>query len=1417
MKITLNSSNVDKSFVVKLLQGFLLMAMFSSVSADDTEIFYTENAINSNVLFVMDNSGSMTEPVPGTAADETVITVSYKIAGSADDAEEKPTNLISLYSSDLEMVMDGYNQQLVGLRFRGITVPKNAEIISAHIQFTADEDPNDKNSSYAKLQIQVQRDDDAGAFSYTKSDISNRNLYNETIVWEPTAWNEVSERGAPQKTPSLKNIVQLVTSRAGWSKNNAIVFVITGEGNRSAQSYNNTELSPPELTITYRETGEKSRMQVMQSALKTVLKDAPTNLSVGIMNYGNTTGWRRNHPNGVKFPVSSVNTLARPIVEKSLEVNGVPDWSFNNIPEPVGDVTVRTFLSEIADSWEPKGMTPIVDALYEAALYYRGDPIYRGYAPATKIYAAHPATYTTPAPSLIEPIQATSEKVICGGTYNKTIYDYAWDDRLTRWLAGSTESYKCPLDPSNPSELTSSGANCAATKFDCDVSEPYPLCTDWVPAVTERVCTGVDEDGNETGCYDNVITAAYCRNDVWSDPVTDSWCSFKVCKTVSTPIPAPEYKTPTVSDCQSNNIILMSDGKPEYLTDRAPYAVSRIKTLMGTSCIDKPDGFNAGRCGSELTHYLAENDINPGLTGEQTIDTFVIGFSSGISESASRYLESLVTVKDDPDTSVKEGFFSAQNEEQLAAAFTQTLDSIAEEARSQASPGYSVNVKSGLEHEDDIYIPVFDKSRGAVWSGNLKKFKLIEEGDHRFIRGKVTLEGDPNASGYINAMTELGLFRDDAWDEFSEHTIPDGNVVAFGGTAALLTNPAIRNLYSNVGVSNNLSASDNELNLANDALTGAKFFDAAKLSLGTKAAADYRDKLVNFIRGWHDGYYDPNAGLGPGWYNGGPNGIYHGNRPNYARWHMGDMLHSEPVVITYAPATADTAKKQYIFAATNEGYLHAFDSTTGMEQFAFMPEELLKNIEHQYVNEGEHRYGVDGSISYHHNDDNHDGIVNGDEKVLLFFGMRRGGSAYYALDVTDMGDLTITQDKTKGLTSSGRKPEPKLLWRIDENTAGFSRLGQSWSMPYIAEVMVGSTRTVAVIFTGGNDPAQDYGKGDAYIESSVTTDIPSSMGDDIYIVNANTGSLLWNMRDDVSGASGAVTHALPGGAKILDVNRNGLLDRLYFADTGGFVWRLDLDEDLGSTSVLTKFASLGGTGANARKFYNEPDIAIIGSGRQTRFSVSIGSGLRPHPLNEEIKDYMFVLLDEKPYLRMPTNCADCTIEINDLESISIDTNSGAKQVLKSSDFEGKKITETDKRGWYVGFTQPGEKILASSITFEGSIVFTTLVPEVLTRGEGITICAAPATQGRVYAMDLLTGEASMNLDNSVDEKITDNDVSVTISASEIPGTPQTVFNKLVCEGGTCKHDVDLRIGKKSTEAGSSNVSEVESVYWNVPE
>ncbi len=1378
--MNINQNSIKKPLLFTVFSLFIFL--LSSLSyADDTEVFYTESDINNNVLFIMDNSGSMKEKVNGTTTHGDIISISRSISHRDDDAEENIGGNKKTYtnSTDLDLTLgrsiDGNNdealfQQRVGLRFQHIDIPSGAHIQSAYIQFTSDNDSEDISSDVSTLSIQIQHHHNPEKFNHDEQDNISSRLLGGMVSWNVPAWNKANEAGEDQKTPNLKDIVQSVVNLSEWDEGNSLVFVITGTGNHSARSYDTAanHSGAPVLTIEYTNDGQKTRMQVMQDALRTVLTNAPDNLSVGIMNYGDNTLWHdKNKPNGIKFPITPVNNLARPIVEESLLLNGTAQWALSNIPEPSDTVTVRTFLSEIADDWEPKGMTPIVDALYEASQYFRGEKVHYGYdiAQKNRTWGAHPSTYEG------KPIQKLSSNERCTGTpYIKIIKD----EKITEWDAGNTGGYLCPSDRTYPTG-PGSASNCVLTKHNCTTYATTP-CIKRAPVT--QTCADVDEDGNDINC---TRTGGACLE--YGPTVSGNQCRYARCRNKNIPIPAPNYVSPMQDGCQSNFMILMSDGKPEYSNgvNTDPKSYKKIKTLLNKSSCDITQGFRSGRCGKELTHYLATHDNQSKINGDQLLHTYVIGFSEGITPEAAAYLQSLVTLEDNPDTAKKEGYFSATNEAELADAFSQALDEIAEEARSQASPGYSVNVKSGMKHEDVIYIPVFDKSSSARWAGNLKKFKLVDDGNHRSIKGKAV------GGGLTDAMTELGQFKDDAWDLWSPNPIPDGDAVQQGGTASLLGKPATRKLYSNL--SGNILS---EIHIDNTAITQSMLFDNSKLNLNTTDASAYRKQLIQFIRGWKNGQFNNNAT---------PKGV--------ARKHMGDMLHTEPVIITYKKSTDNTVKKQYIFAATNEGYLHIFDSNTGEEKFAFMPQELLNNIESQFTGQGPHKYGIDGNISYWHDDSiNPNNEVDAGEKVYLYFGLRRGGKSYYALDISN-----IHNNQT-----------PTMLWKIDGNEKQFSHMGQSWSMPYLAKALIGSgtnaiTKEV-VIIAGGNDPILDYD--DDYKPQDVLITKTPTMGNDIYIVDAKTGEKLWSMRDTIGTI---VTQAFPGGARILDVNKNGILDRLYFADTGGSVWRLDfLAESLSGSAddfKLTELAKLSTPGsASARKFYNEPDVASFKSEGKTMFTVSVGSGIRPHPMNQEINDHMFVLLDKSPLRKLDDNFSP--IQFTDLAKVEIDVVTGegndhsntTKSITKDSSFEGKKITDTDKHGWYVKFFESGEKVLAPAITFEGTLLFTTLVPKALTTDELINSCAPPSTQGRIYAMNLLTGEAMINI-NRVGV-INDNDVFKTISASEIPGSPQRIFNELSCEDGECSHEVDIRIGKKKTEVGSVDVQALESIYWSNP-
>ena len=181
-----------------------------------------------------------TAPVP--------VTISASIASSSNDAEEAADGTVSLTSTDLEMTDDtagGAGGQSVGLRFN-IQVPPGALISEARIQFTADED----QSGSADLTIATEAADTAAAFTTAAGGLSARARHAVTILWQPAAWNAGSA-GAAQQTPNLAGLVQPVVSRPGWQMGNALAFLITGAGHRTAEAWDKSGGTPARLTITY--------------------------------------------------------------------------------------------------------------------------------------------------------------------------------------------------------------------------------------------------------------------------------------------------------------------------------------------------------------------------------------------------------------------------------------------------------------------------------------------------------------------------------------------------------------------------------------------------------------------------------------------------------------------------------------------------------------------------------------------------------------------------------------------------------------------------------------------------------------------------------------------------------------------------------------------------------------------------------------------------------------------------------------------------------------------------------------------------------------------------------------------------------------------------------------------------------------
>ncbi|MDA2922330.1 prepilin-type N-terminal cleavage/methylation domain-containing protein [Patescibacteria group bacterium AH-259-L07] len=178
----------------------------------------------------------------------TLTTVSSRVADGNDDAEEQnpPNGSMYITSTDLELMVEGGTvDQEVGMRFLNMMLPQSDTISNAYIEFTVDE----TDSGTTNLTFYGEDIDNAPAFSSADGDITNRTRTSASVSWNNVpAWTSI---GQTHQTPGLASIIQEIVNRPGWTGGNAIVIMVDGTGERTAESYNGSPSQAPLLVVEY--------------------------------------------------------------------------------------------------------------------------------------------------------------------------------------------------------------------------------------------------------------------------------------------------------------------------------------------------------------------------------------------------------------------------------------------------------------------------------------------------------------------------------------------------------------------------------------------------------------------------------------------------------------------------------------------------------------------------------------------------------------------------------------------------------------------------------------------------------------------------------------------------------------------------------------------------------------------------------------------------------------------------------------------------------------------------------------------------------------------------------------------------------------------------------------------------------------
>jgi type IV pilus assembly protein PilY1 len=283
----------------------------------------------------------------------------------------------------------------------------------------------------------------------------------------------------------------------------------------------------------------------------------------------------------------------------------------------------------------------------------------------------------------------------------------------------------------------------------------------------------------------------------------------------------------------------------------------------------------------------------------------------------------------------------------------------------------------------------------------------------------------------------------------------------------------------------------------------------------------------------------------------------------------GDILHGEPAVVNYDNTSFTGAA---IFYGANDGMLHAVRDSDGTEMWGFIPPDLLPRLK-DILESSSHQYFVDASPKvYINGDDDH--VVDNGEQAILVFGERGGGALYWALEITN-------------------PTAPVLLWAIGPSVG--LDLGQTWSEPTFTRVKTSAsdtTGTPVMVVGGGYSATNTSGKLVAFI-------------------NLFTGALVKKFD---AAANSKMVYSIPSQVAVIDLDDNGLADKVYVGDMGGQVIRLGRFTEADGTTPL-RFpntneniqdweASVIFDTVDARKFFYPPavtlergfDLVFIGSG-----------------------------------------------------------------------------------------------------------------------------------------------------------------------------------------------------------------------------
>lgn len=530
---------------------------------------------------------------------------------------------------------------------------------------------------------------------------------------------------------------------------------------------------------------------------------------------------------------------------------------------------------------------------------------------------------------------------------------------------------------------------------------------------------------------------------------------------------------------------------------------------------------------------------------------------------------------------------------------------------------------------------------------------------------------------------------------------------------------------------------------------------------GTSLTDDELTDLIDFVRGV-DSYSEYSGGVDDE-----GEAIITGER-----WKLADIYHSRAVIVgapdAYTSEEADDKTEAYyrfqngynsfktgtaasrdtmIYAGSNGGMLHAFDSSDGSEKWAFIPPSILSNFKDMIsntANESESIYGVDGSPTVK------DIYYGGSWKTVLMSGLRQGGHSYFALDVTDPDNplhlFTFVHNKLNSQVSYWDADGVRTDYSTSSTITSeydYSDLGESWSQPIILRLPVGSGGAMkwTAIFGGG-------------FNSGITSDY----GGNLFIIDLEDGGKVINkitVTDDNS-TNGIVT-SVPPRVVAVTADSSSLFQGvggitgaiIYFSDLEGKLWKINLT-DSGTLYETGKLLDAEATNLNTRYTFHQ---------------------------NAATVDYDSVLMsfygtgDLQSLGDVDSNIANRAYGVKD-SYVTSTYPSSVFTISSMADVASGACPTTSEDGWYFDL-DANEKVAAKATVYNNIVLFPRYTPD------ASNICSSGSAKitEHDYQCGTLERETDLGYGVPTEAIVYKNKIYIGISTDQVIGGLPTGFEK----------------------------------------